>query len=305
MQEYLDNIMKKIEFPDEAHAFYMNFYNKLTDKEIFELFSWQDLYFKKMSSREEYDQNNMEVTVALKAFAAKYGYDYRCIHMLFALLCTKRLHEDYNEAGLGDELFYEIAKDLKYKVVECYKYDGIWGSMTFFWFHRHFLVDRFALGRFQFEEIGFKEESYNKNGVSLKKGDRVINIHIPSSGAMTDEIRLESYKKAYEFFKKDNEKYVVFVCHSWLLYPSLENIYPIGSNLYNFMKEFDIISEEVHPVLPFPNAWRVFYKDYYGDNSVLTENTTLERNIANWLRGGNKIGSGYGVIVFDGEKIVN
>ena len=148
------------------------------------------------------------------------------------------------------------------------------------------------------------QDSYTKNGVNLKKGDRVINIHIPSSGAMTDEMRLESYKKAYEFFKKDGEKNLVFVCYSWLLYPALENIYPKGSNLYNFFKEFDIISEEVHPVLPFTNAWRVYYKDYYGDNSVLTENTTLERNISNWLKGGNKIGGGYGVIVFDGEKIL-
>ena len=305
MRQHIADIMKKVEFPEEARDFFLRLYDRLSDDEIRRIRNQESVYFMDNITDRTDSEVNSEVEGALKIFSADSGYDCRCIYVLFALFCTRRLRADYYSRGFDDELYYDIVRDLRYKIIECKKYDGVWGSMSFPWLHWHFLMKRFALGRFQYEEAQFKDESYNFGDIHLRKGDRVINVHIPSSGHMTEEARMDSYAKAYKFFKREGDKYIVLVCNSWLLYPGNVNVYPEDSNLMDFFKDFDIISSDVHPVLPFPNAWRVFYKDYYGDSSNLPRNTRLEKNIAEWLADGNKIGNGYGIIIFDGEKIVN
>ena len=305
MRNHIEIIMKKTDFPDEAREFFLMLYDKLGNDDFQILANLENIYFMNGADGKSSGEVNSLVYNELKSFAAGRALDYRAVQMLFLIMCTKELHVRYRENGLSDEMYYGIVRDLCYKVIECKKYDGIWGSMTFSWFHRHFLLTLYSLGRFQFEEAEFREGSYDFGDVHLKKGDRVINFHIPSSGPMTEELRLESYRRAYEFFKREGDRYVVFVCCSWLIYPENVNIYPEKSNLAGFMSDFDIIASYVHPVLPFPNAWRVFYKDYYGSTSAFPQNTRLEKNIVRWLDAGNKIGDGYGVIVFDGEKIVN
>jgi len=305
MRKYIESITKKIGFPNEATEFFLMLYDKLGADELVRLEKLESIYFMNDAVGRSENEINSLVCNKLSSFASERALDYRAVHMLFLIMCTKELRLRYAEIGLSDEMYYDIVRDLRYKVIECKKYAGIWGSMNFSWFHRHFLVKLFAIGRFQYEEEVFRNESYDFGDVHLKKGDRVINIHIPSSGAITEDLRLESYRRAYEFFKRDGNRYVVFVCNSWLIYPENVHIYPENSNLAGFMGDFDIISSDEHPVLPFPNAWRVFYKDYYGDTSKLPQNTSLEKNIVKWLENGGKIGDGYGVIVFDGERIVN
>lgn len=40
-------------------------------------------------------------------------------------------------------------------------------------------MTRFGLGRFQFEKTDFDADYYEKCGNTLKRGDTVINFHIP------------------------------------------------------------------------------------------------------------------------------
>jgi len=138
----------------------------------------------------------------------------------------------------------------------------------------------------------------------LKKGDTVFAFHIPSSGSMTREMRYDSYKKAFNFFMKHNEKYIPIVCESWLIYPNNSEFFPKDSNLYDFMNDFDILYGYENENA-FPDSWRIFNMDFEGDTSVLPKETRLQANIAKYLDSGKKIGNGYGIILFDGEKIIN
>ena len=72
----------------------------------------------------------------------------------------------------------------------------------------------------------------------------------------------------------------------------------------SFMKDFEIIgADEMEEA--FPDAWRVFGRYFDGDTEKLPIKNDLQRNYVKWLEAGNKVGEGYGIILFDGEKIVN
>ncbi|MBQ8551783.1 MAG: hypothetical protein IJ428_03105 [Clostridia bacterium] len=114
---------------------------------------------------------------------------------------------------------------------------------------------------------------------------------------------MDSYQRAHAFFKPEGG-ILPIICETWLLYGANRNIFANGTNLYDFMDDFDIFRSEDNDT-PFPDAWRVFYKAYDGDTSVLPRETSLQREYIKWLDAGNKVGCGIGVILFDGERIIN
>ena len=69
-----------------------------------------------------------------------------------------------------------------------------------------------------------------------------------------------------------------------------------------FYNMFDVIYNEDHDTNR--NFWRIFdceYKDF----DKAPADTSLRRNILDMIKSGQNMGAGYGVILFDGEKIVN
>lgn len=104
---------------------------------------------------------------------------------------------------------------LKWKMDECKEVYKISGTFVPAWFDRFFKVERFGLGRLQFELIPFGE-TYEKNGVSLNPESTVINVHIPRTGTRLDrESAKAAYQMAADFFKDEfGEKPIVFVCWS-------------------------------------------------------------------------------------------
>ena len=53
------------------------------------------------------------------------------------------------------------------------------------------------------------------------------------------------------------------------------------------------------------DIWRIFGKYENVPVSDLPEDTSLKRAYKKWLSEGNDVGGGVGLIVFDGEKIIN
>lgn len=166
-------------------------------------------------------------------------------------------------------------------------------------------MEIFGLGRFEYELWEHDEEDYIAPcGKALRHGDPEINFHIPSSGVpITDEARLDSYKRAYEFYKDKLVGGVAFFrCNSWLLYPGHREFLPENSNILRFMDDFDIVSYKVWPELG--DLWRIFGR--YADRAPkeLPTDTALRRAYAERIRSGGTLGKGFGYIVFDGEKIL-
>lgn len=226
------------------------------------------------------------------------------LHFIFLINCTDILLENYKKKQIDEQIFWDTMDDFHCKFVECYEVMGVWGTFVAGWYEGFLKMNRFALGRFQYEEMIFEGPTYKKNSVVVEKGDKVYSFHIPSSGKPFDTAaRIASYRKAYDFFGcREKGENLILVCNSWLLYKEHENILPKSSKIINFMDDFDIVSSLDKE--KFEDGWRVFGKYHTLPPEQLPTDTSLRKAIAQHLSSGGKMGTGFGIIVFDGDKII-
>lgn len=225
------------------------------------------------------------------------------VNMVFWLYSAIPLRYIYQQKGLPEDIYYDSMKDLRYKLKECRDVYGICGTFVD-WFKLFYLCKRFSLGRLEYERIAYPLDVYKD---VLKKNDTVINIHIPSSGKLLPADVICSLKKAYSFFSDEvrEDGVLVFHCDSWMLYaPMAEAVYKDGSNMKAFYELFDVIENRDSD--SYPNFWRVYNMQYEnGAFDKAPTDTSFRRNLLEYLKNGGKMGSGRGLILFDGEKILN
>ncbi len=239
----------------------------------------------------------------LKDVSPSCGVHTYTLHMLFFIILSRKTRKIYDERGIAPEIFRASMMDLHWKLLECKKMFGIWGTSVADWQIWWFEVKRFALGRFQYELVPF-EDNYEKNGVSLHPGDLVINVHIPSCGPLRREEYMQSYAMAADFFRDSFEdRPVVFFCESWMLFPEHRLFLPKISNILGFMQDYDIYKEEYNN----GDLWRIFYEDHKKPAQELPQDTGLQRAYRSWLMEGHQAGLGFGVFIYDkrltGEKL--
>ena len=214
--------------------------------------------------------------------------------LLIFLCLTQRLREEYEKRGVDVKIFDDTVLDLKYKNEECKLVKGIVGSFVAEWFFKFFDMTRFALGRLQFQIIDFAH-SYEKDGVTLMPETKVIDVHIPRSLQPLDEKSCDkAFAQAKAFFANEIGDICAFVCHSWLLYPEHETMLSHESNVYRFMKRFDIIKSGYSHSKG--DLWRLFDTDEK-DPEKLPANTSMRRAYVNHLKNGGKVGWGFGVFL--------
>ena len=253
------------------------------------------------------DRSDMADAVdAMTELSEKCGVNRYTLNLLFVLSCTEDMLNRYREKGISEDIYWDSVRDIRYKMLECVECRGAVGSFVPNWYTGFFKLNRFALGRFQFEKkLCDTEGGYTaKCGLYIAPGSPVLNFHIPSSGvSLTDEVRFDSYRRAYEFYADlfDGGP-AVFCCGSWLLYPRHTEFLPSNSNVLRFMSDFEIIRSSEQET--FRNDWRLFGRYFELPYSELPEDTSLRRAYKQWLVAGNKAGDGFGYIVFDGERIL-
>jgi len=284
---FYEKLSDKLSLPQEVRELMFSLQQKLGD-----LPELQDLLF-----ANEYTTEKMEEQ--LKKLSEETETHEYTLSFYLLFISTKRLHEIYSEKGISEDIFFNTMMDLKYKLDECRALHGIWGTFVFGWFPEFYRLRRFGLGRLQYEIVTYEWEDYEKNGVSVKKGDTVYFCHIPSAGALTKELRMDSYRQASVFF---GEKRLIVICESWILYPQQKDFLPPHSNILDFMNDFDIISSEDDE--GFPDAWRVFGKDHTLSPQQWPQETSMQRAYAKRILSGKPTGNGAGIIIFDGEKIL-
>ncbi|MFQ6807303.1 MAG: hypothetical protein ACLRT5_22600 [Lachnospiraceae bacterium] len=152
------------------------------------------------------------------------------------------------------------------------------------------------MGRFQFEEETFQGDVYQEDGFSVKKGDPVINMHIPSSGPLDPAQAEASIARAAQFYRDlFPQGTVPFVMDSWLLDPDLMKMLPQG-NIRRFVERFHLVSVEKGET--FSDGWRVFGPEWEKEPADLPRTTRLQTAIADYLQGGGKLGAGYGIFLW-------
>jgi len=293
--------MEYYHYPKEASNLFREVLEKIENNKKF-----TDIFFYLRCKYEDAPEFSSDTFKVLKRLAKLMGYNKYTLYFVFILTYTQQLKNKYDQLKLDEKLYYDTMADLSYKLKECMTCKGVPGTFVPSWFCRFFKLGRITLGRFQFEIESYKQKKPFKFscGKEIKKGERFINMHIPSSGVqLSDEVRFDAYKRAYEMFcplfKGED---VIFGCHSWLLYPKNKEILPDTMNVVKFMNDFEIVSTMPYPY--FIDGWRVYGKDFSLNPKKLPRNTTMQRAFADYLSKGKLVGEGVGMFLFDGEKII-
>ncbi len=223
------------------------------------------------------------------------------VNMVLMLICAARLKEIYPSKGLSEDLYWETMQDLRYKLLECQKVRGVWGTFVPYWFHRFFLCERFQLGRLQYEEVPF---TYSDGLGIVEKGDKVLNCHIPSGGKLSRELVIASLKRAYQFYGEHLINGVLpVVCNSWLLYEPLSEVFQDSRNVMDFRAMFTVVENKQDE--KNEDFWRVFNTEYRSDILAdIVAETSLQQRVKEYLLQGNCLGFGKAILLFDGEKVI-
>lgn len=194
--------------------------------------------------------------------------------------------------------------DLKYKMLECRLVKGTVGIFVPFWFFGFFKLERFALGRLQFEVIPFCYDRYEIDGAVIKKNDPVINVHIPRTTTPLDYESVQAaYAQAAAFFKNElGERPLFFVCYSWLLDPINDRLLSQTSNIRRFTQDFQVIHVDKNTENNHLDLWRLFDMDYPGTIDAYPGDTSFRRAYKEFLKQGGVTGSGYGIYLYDRSR---
>ena len=285
--DFLKLFFEKTEFPTPTREALLEIADRISDQ-IDTILSFYE---------QRYDH---EATIPMvDALAQASGISAYSIWMVMLCLAAEKARPFYH----NEEIYWDTFCDLRYKVQECFDVYGIWGTFVAHWYPIFYNGTIVKLGRMEYQtrKCTFKEPK-TALGITVNPGDTIIALHIPTSFEPFDKAaRLDSYRKAWEYFCPNGEP-LVCVCGSWLLYDGYEEVFAPGSNIDSFRKEFYMLSSK--PSDSFGNAWRVFGADHKLPADQLPERTSLQRAFKAYMQNGGTHGNGTGVIIFDGERLL-
>lgn len=293
----INDIAKKLDFPNEAIECFEDCLDKiLENKEASLLIS---------DAMDEVFTNEDDVAYYpyIQKVSELTDIHRHTVNMVFWLLCAKPLKYIYKINNISDEVYYDTISDLKPKLDECYRTFGIWGTFTN-WFTKFFKLQRFGFGRLEYDNEIWNRGDYKS---FVKDGDFAVRIHIPSGSPLTEEAVMDSFKKVYNFHKdKTRNGILPILCVTWFFYPPIVALFKETSNLKKFADLFDMIDSQETPGIY--SALRFAFDTFYESPETLKnlpENSDLQRKLKKYLLDGNSYGTGSGIVLFDGEKIIN
>ena len=296
---FMDLMLEKCAFPSEAVEFFDALALRVREAGLeTELDGIVDFYF-------DSDCNTDETTKRLAVLGEKLSAATDSCWMLLLLLAAERAKVLYDRRGVSDEVFFDTFSDLRCKALECLEENGVWGTFVAGWYRLFYTCRIIKFGRLEYEDARYdRAEPFCLGDVRLEGGDPVKSIHIPSSNEPFDlEARLASYRAAYEFYSRESgSDKLCCICSSWLLFPDYEKILSPKSNIVSFMHDFDITHR--YEKDEFHDDWRLFGRAHRLPVAEYPEDTSMRRAVKKFLLDGNRTGEGFGVLVFDGEKLL-
>lgn len=134
------------------------------------------------------------------------------------------------------------------------------------------------------ECVPHKETFFGAREV-LRRGDTVLNVHIPARDPLTEEACEEAYERAREIFARcyPDFKFKAFCCFSWMLEKRLKLIMGRETGITGFADKFTAFPTRSGEdgVLQF-----LFHTKKKPPFSALPENTSMQRAVKEYLCGG-------------------
>jgi hypothetical protein len=218
-------------------------------------------WYKRLGFPKEYDEAFYRALKAVPVSDAvtvegynKFSEDGKRNLITYLYLCEKT-KEKYEAMGLPEDVLDATLSDLvrwtnEWTVV---KGELFLGELS--WLARHMSASIFRIGRLQYCK-GRAESDVPSIGV--KKGDPIVEVHIPKGGRMTAEAAKESLMLARAFFKKHfpDYDYKCFTMHSWLLDDTLKKYLPAESGILQLASLFEPVEKTPsYALLKYIFAW--------------------------------------------------
>lgn len=288
---YLAELMKKEGYPNDCISSLIADYSALlahpASKKI--LRESGDLYAAR-TSISLYDASRALVEAGREAGVHPYAAE-----ILFYLHLAPVLQEHYRKEHIPAAYFSGAMQGILCKLYECHKMYGVWGSFVAVWFLRFFNRSLYAIGRFEFCLMNSPAD-YEVCSRTIRKGQLLIDVHIPSRGRLSEKEMVASYAEAAEFFKKSlNGQKAVFHCESWLLADYHDEFLREDSGIRLFAHRYLLVERTPDE----GDLWRIFYKDADLPFQDLPEDTALKRGYKKRLLEGKELYGGRGLFVFD------
>lgn len=214
--------------------------------------------------------------------------------LLFYLHLAPILKEQYEKEGLPARYFDGVMAGILCKLMECHRMYGIWGSFVAIWFARFFCRSLYAIGRLEFCLMACPLD-FSSGQRQIKKGEPVIDVHIPSRGPLTAEELEASYLEAAAFFAPKLKGQAVFHCESWLLADFHSEMLPESSGIRLFARRYHLIEQTPDE----GDFWRIFYLPSDTPPQTLPEQTALQRGYKKRLLQGLDLYGGRGIFFLE------
>ena len=206
-------------------------------------------WYKKLSFPKEFDEEFYEAVnqIPISDAINIQNYDLSCNdgkrNLLSFLFMCEELEAKYKLKSISNDILLDTLSDL---VLWTKTWSEIKGELylgEIEWLSRHLSMRLFKLGRLQF---CFGKAEHDHSGTKVKKGDNVIEIHIPATSSLDVDDCKKSINNSKEFFAKYYPEFAYdsYTCHSWLLDTSLIEILKPDSNIISFQNLFKIIQQE-------------------------------------------------------------
>jgi len=289
MRTYLKEFMESYAYPPLAVDTMLSAYDTVAGREDFQALL-------RTYDRDRYCDYTAMLSTCKQIAAAVNIHTYTIEFLLFLCL-SRRLREIYREHALPDSMWRLSMLDLKCKLMVCWSVKKIWGTFVAWWYDGFFRLERFGMGRLQFELIAFPLDYYVCDGKVLRKGDKVINVHIAKTGeSLAPELVEDALQQASVFFADAfSDHPMAFFCESWLTFPKMDDLLPARSNIRSFKERFEIIHTHLYEKGDYSEMWRLFDMDYTGDLNDFPADSSLRRAYLQYLKEGGQVGEGYGV----------
>ena len=197
----------------------------------------------------EYDRQFYEALESIRVSDAVNcnDYDLKCTdgkrNLLSFLFMCEAYEKRCTERGIPETVILDTLSDI---AIWCTNWSNIKGELylgELTWLIRHLRMRLFRLGRLQFC-MGKAEQDIEKYHV--KKGDTVLEVHIPQGEKLSMEACRASMQAAKDFFATyfPDYPYSVFTCHSWMLDETLRAYLPKESGILRFGDLFDRVSAD-------------------------------------------------------------
>lgn len=206
------------------------------------------------------------------------------------LYLAVKVKEKYNESGIDDKIYYDTMSDIKIWSEK----NGNNGLKNYNWLKNHVKFELFRLGRLQFQLYECNNRTLLYKKLPFDYGEKLIYVHIPEGEKLEKEKCSESFRLAESFFAKafPEYHYGYYFCESWLLYEGNREFMKKDCNIVSFMSEFKICYSVKIDQQAIERIYgkRCFFKCNY------PENTSLQKSAKAYMKKGNRLGVGVGVI---------